>query len=165
MSGAVKDLGPCRVLYNSVDLGATRGGVVFRYTEESRPVVEDQGGVTPLDEIMVGSMTEVEMTLTRAALGKLAQIIGSASYSGALLAVSNNTVGLSMYDNAQALVIKPIVSGVASADTGTWLTCLKAYPRVDMEVQYDNENQRLYKVIFKCFPDASTGNRIWKIGA
>ncbi|MBA7556631.1 hypothetical protein ES705_49347 [subsurface metagenome] len=44
MEGPVKDLGPCIIEFGA-DLGPTFGDVLFRYTLESRPVVEDQKGV------------------------------------------------------------------------------------------------------------------------
>lgn len=163
MGAIIKDLGPCAVSYNSQDLGKTMGGVIFRYTEESRPVNEDQAGVTEVDGIRVGGSCEVEVPLSRSSLGILAQVIKGSSYSGNLLKVTNQ-VGVSMYDNAAALILKPIVANVASTSSATWLTVSKAYPRVDMEVVYNNEGQRVYKVVFKGFPDASTGE-IWRIGA
>ena len=158
-----KDLGPCGVLFNSNDLGSTLGGVSFRYTEESRPVHEDQKGVTEVDGIKVGASCEVELSLTRSSLALLSIIIGGSSYTGNVLNVRNE-VGRSMYDNAAALVLKPIVNGVVSTSVSTWLTIPKAYPKVDLEVAYNNEGQRVYKVMFKGFPDASSG-LIWKIGA
>lgn len=160
----IKDLGPCTITYNSVVLGATKGGVKFKYTEESKPVNEDQKGVTNVDEIKVGaSACEVEVPLTRATLAILAKVIGGSSYSGNKIKV-NNQVGVSMYDNAQLLIIKPIVNNVASTDTKDWLNIPKAYPKVDFEIGFDNEGQRIYKAIFKGFPDDSTG-LIWFMGA
>lgn len=159
----IKHLGPCQVLYGGTDLGQTKGGVTFRYTEESKPINEDQKGVTNVDEIKVGaSACEVEVNLTRSSLAQLAQIIGGSSYSGNKLNVTNQ-VGVSMYDNANALVLKPIVNNVASTNENDWLNIPKAYPKVDLEIVFDAENQRVYKVMFKGFPNASTGV-IWYIG-
>src|SRR3972149_12134243 len=83
----IKDLGPCDVVFNGTSLGATLGGVVFRYTEESRPVHEDQKGVTEIDGIKVGASCEVEVPLTRTALGLLSTIIGGSTYTGSVLKV------------------------------------------------------------------------------
>jgi hypothetical protein len=160
----IRDLGPCLVLYNNVDLGATLGGVKFKYTEESKPVNEDQKGVTNVDEIKVGaSVCEVEVPLTRSTLAKLAQVIGGSSYSIYRIRV-NNQVGVSMYDNAEALILKPIVDNVASSDSKDWLNIPKAYPKVDFDITFDNAGQRIYKVMFKGFPDVSSG-LIWYMGA
>lgn len=160
-NGVIKDLGPCSVTYGD-DLGTTLGGVIFRYTEESRPVNEDQKGVTNVDEIKVGASCEAEVPLSRSSLGILATVIGGSSYTGTKLKVKNQ-VGISMYDNAQELILKPIIDNVPSSDEKTWLRIPKAYPRMDAEIVYNNEGQRVYKVIFKGFPDADTG-LMWQIG-
>jgi hypothetical protein len=160
----IRDLGPCSITYNSVVLGATKGGVKFKYTEESKPVNEDQKGVTNVDEIQVGaSACEVEVPLTRSTLAQLSKVIMGSSYSGVKLNV-NNRVGVSMYDNAQLLILKPMVNNVASATAADWLNIPKAYPKVDFEIAFDNEGQRIYKVTFKGFPDATSG-LIWFMGA
>lgn len=164
MEGPVKDLGPCIIEFNEVDLGPTFGDVLFRYAPESRPVVEDQKGVTEVDGVFVGAVCEVEVPLTRSTLANLASVIPGASVSGSGMNVEN-IVGESRYANAQQLVLKPVVDGVAGPNT-TWLTIFKASPSVDLEITYNNEGQRVYKVIFKAYPDDTSGNvgKIWKIG-
>lgn len=165
MGNPVKDLGPCAVVYNSEDLGATMGGVSFRYTEESKPVNEDQKGVTEVDGIKVGvSACEVTVPLSRSSLAILAKVVKGATRGGDNLLQVKNHVGVSMYDNAAALILKPIVANVASTDNTTWLTASKAYPRADFDIAFNNEGQRVYNVIFKVFPDAVTGE-LWRIGA
>lgn len=161
----VNDLGPCGVVFGDgegTDLGATLGGVIFRHTEESRPVHEDQKGVTEVDGIKVGASCEVEVPLTRTALGILATIIGGSTYTGSILKVGV-PIGISLLDNSQKLVLKPLIDNVISEDSGTWLTVFKAYPRADIELVYNNEGQRVYKVIFKAFPNSE--NLLWQMGA
>jgi hypothetical protein len=159
----LKDLGPCQVVFDDVDLGATNGGVSFRYTEESKPVNEDQKGVTNVDEIKSGfSACEVEAPLTRSTLTRLAKVIGGSTYTGTKLNV-NNQVGVSMYDNAAELILKPIINNVPSTDESDWLIIPKAYPKVDFDISFSVDGQRVYKVMFKGFPHATTG-LTWKIG-
>lgn len=160
MANPIKDLGPCEITFDSVSLGATFGGVVFRHTEESRPVREDQQGVTNVDELKVGVSCEIEVPLTRSSLGQLSKVIGNSTYTGSKLQVGV-VVGQSLLDSAKELIIKPIIDSVVSTDSKTWLTVYKAYPRVDLEVNYNFENQRVYKVMFKAFPD---DGKLWKIG-
>jgi hypothetical protein len=161
MSSPIKDLGPCAVIFDGVTLGATMGGVIFRHTEESRPVREDQQGVTNVDELKVGASCECEVPLTRSSLGQLSKVIGNATYTGTKLEVGV-VVGESLLDLAKTLILKPIINSVVSTDESTWLTIYKAYPRADLELTYNYETQRVYKVIFKAFPD--TLGRFWKIG-
>jgi len=159
MEGPVKDLGPCIIEFGS-DLGPTFGDVLFRYALESRPVHEDQEGVTEVDGVFVGAVCEVEVPLTRTTLANLASVIPGASEGTSGITVEN-IVGESRLANAQELILKPIVDGVAGPET-TWLTIFKASPSVDLEVTYNNEGQRVYKVIFKGYPDAT--GKLWKIG-
>lgn len=160
MSSPIKDLGPCEVNFDGVSLGATMGGVIFRHTEESRPVREDQQGVTNVDELKVGVSCEIEVPLTRSSLGQLSKVIGNSTYTGTKLEVGV-VVGESLLDNAKVLILKPIIDSVVSTDERTWLTVYKAYPRADLELTYNYENQRVYKIIFKAFPD---NGKLWKIG-
>ena len=150
-----KDLGPCRIEYNSIDLGETEGGVIFRYQEDSKPVNTDQKGVTPVDGITIGaSICEVDVPLTRISHGILATVIGGATYTGTKVR-GGSQVGVSMYDNAAVLVLKPIIDNAASATS--WLKLFKAYPQAVPEVVFNKEGQRIYKITFKGFEDMVTG--------
>lgn len=160
----IRDLGPCEILFNSVSLGKTKGGVKFRYTEESKPVNEDQAGVSNVDEISAGySACEVEVPLSRSSLTTLSTVLKGATLQGNKLSVYNH-VGESMYDNAAQLTIKPIVNGVASTSEADWLIIPKAAPKSDFEIIFDSDNQRIYKTLFKGFPDAST-RLVWYMGS
>lgn len=161
MGSPMQDLGPCQVVFDGVELGKTFGGVKFRHTEESRPVREDQSGVTNVDEIKVGASCELEVPLTRSSLGQLSKVIGNATYTGTKLEVGV-VIGESLLTHAKELILKPYIDSVPSPDQSTWLTLYKAYPRADLEVNFDFEGQRVYKVIFKGFPDDQ--GRFWKIG-
>jgi len=160
----MKDLGPCSVTFNSIDLGATDGGVIMKHSEDTKPVKEDQQGTTEVDGIKVGKSVEIEVPLTRSSLAILAQVIGGSSYSGNRLRVRNQ-VGVSMLDGAALLILKPIIDGVASTDASTWLNAFKAAPRADFEIAFNNAGQRVYKVMFKVFPDSANNYKMWQIGA
>lgn len=162
MSNPLRDLGPCAVIFDGVDLGATQGGVIFRHTEQSKPVNEDQKGVTDVDAIKIGATCSVEVPLTRSSLGQLAKIVGASSYTGTRLRVKVAT-GISLLENAKTLVLKPYINGIVSTDSSNWLTVQKAYAKADFELAYNNEGQRIYKVVFTAFPDAN--NELWRIGA
>ena len=161
MSNPLKELGPCAVIFDGVDLGATMGGVKFMHTEQSKPVNEDQKGMTDVDAIKVGATCSIEVPLTRTALGQLAKVVGASSYTGSRLRV-RVAVGISLLDNAKQLILKPVVNGVTSTTAAEWLTIQKAYAKADFELVYNNEGQRVYKVIFTAFPDAN--NELWRIG-
>jgi hypothetical protein len=156
----IKDLGPCQVTFNSVDLGKTKGGVVFRDSMNQVEVMEDQAGTTPVDDILTGRKISVEILMSRSTLAQLCKVIPGASSMGSY-AVIKNHAGIARASSAAQLILAPLVDGVASADR---LTIFKASPVTDIELQFDNENQRVYKVVFKVYPDADNGNRLYQIG-
>jgi hypothetical protein len=162
MAGVLRDLGPCSITYNSVVLGETFGDVVARYKMESKSIKEDSKGVAEVDAILVGATLEIEVPLSRTTLAQLQKVIPGSTISAAKLDV-NSPVGISLYDIAAILILKPIVAGVAGPNT-TWITVAKAAPMVDLEIVYNNEGQRVFKVLFKCFADSTTG-KIFQVGA
>ena len=148
MALPVKDLGPCQVLYNNVDLGPTLGGVKFKETLNSVDIKEDGHGVTPVDAIFTGRVVTVEATFTRSSLAQLESMIESSTAGADNLAVVNS------------------VGNVASSDDTEWLYVHRAYPIADAVLTYDNSSQRVVKVTFKAFPDDASGQvgEIWRMG-
>lgn len=162
----IYDLGPCEVVFNGTSLGKTHGDVVFKYNIESRDIKEDQAGVTPVDAVLVGGVCECTVPMTRSTLAQLAAAIPGASLTTANLLESNNPVGVSRYDLAGSLVLKPIVNNAATTDQTRWLTIHKAHPSPNFEVVFNNEGQRVFNVMFKAFPNQSTPiGSIWRMGA
>lgn len=156
----LKDLGPCQVTFNSVDLGKTKGGVKFRDSMNQVEVMEDQAGSTPVDHIQTGRKISVEVPMTRSTLAQLAAVIPGVSNFTTYLKVSNHA-GIARAATAAKLVLQPLVDGVPSGDA---LTIFKASPNMDMELTFDNENQRVYKVTFNVYPDSTAGNVLYQIG-
>ena len=156
----IKDLGPCQVTYNSVDLGKTKGGVIFRDSMNQVEVMEDQAGTTPVDHILTGRKISVEILMSRSTLAQLIKVIPGASSMGSY-AIINNKSGIARASTAAMLILAPLVNGVASTER---LTIFKASPVTEIELQFDNENQRVYKVTFNVYPDADNSNRLYQIG-
>ena len=162
---AIKDLGPCQVLFNNIDLGPTLGGVTFKEEQKSVDIKEDGCGDTPVDAITTGKITTVTANFTRSSLAQLEKMIVSATKGATSLAVKNS-VGNAMYASAQLLILKPLVDNAASVTTTEWLNIHKAYPLGAPEFKFDNSGQRVIMVVFKCFPDQTSGNvgQIWRMG-
>lgn len=156
----LKDLGPCSITFNGVDLGKTMGGVIFRDGMNQVPVMEDQAGSTPVDHILTGRQIQVEVPMSRSTLAQLAAVIPGASSYGSYVKVFNQA-GIARASNAAKLVISPLVDGIASGDK---LTVFKASPLADIELSFDNENQRVYKIVFNVYPDADNNNQLYQIG-
>jgi len=166
MSLAVKDLGPCQVWFDSVDLGPTLGGVVFKEEVHSVDIKEDGHGDTPVDAIFTGRIVTVECKFTRSTLDQLEAMIESSVAGVANLKVSNS-VGNAMFADSAELILKPLVDNGASVTASEWLHVHRAYPIGAVELAYDNSGQRIINVTFKAFPDDATGQvgEIWRIGA
>lgn len=165
MSAPIKDLGPCRLIYNSVDLGLTSGGVKFKDEVKSKDILADQHGETPIDAVLTGRAVEIEAPLLQSSLAILEDVIAGAVVTGTSMEVSNS-IGGTMYANAHELIIKPAVDSVASATTTEWLHILKAYPVAKLDFGYDANGVRVFKVTFKAFPDQTSGQvgLMWRIG-
>lgn len=161
------DLGPCQVVWNGASVGPTQGGVKWKLEHKSVEIKEDGYGAAAVDAVFTGiEVGDVEVPLTRFTLTQLDTLTRNGSLAGSVLTVPN-PVGENMYDDAKALVLKPLINNVASATTTEWVTFFKAYPYAKWEVPYDNASQRIYKVAFKIFvcQDSPNINDIMKLGA
>jgi hypothetical protein len=161
----VKDLGPCAVIWHNIDLGPTLGGVKFKEEQTSVDIMEDGHGKTPVDAITTGKITSVEANFTRSSLTQLELMIESATKSATNLKVVNS-VGNAMFAASEELILKPLVDNVASVTSSEWLHVHKTYPLGAPEFTFDNNNQRVLKVVFKCFPDdlSTQVGEIWRMG-
>lgn len=165
---AATPLGPCRLIYKGVDLGFTGENVVFRYSENHAPINVAQLGTTNVDEILVGHTCEVEAELTRLQIATLSSLIAGASGSGTSgdTMVVKNCIGKSNYERAGHLILKPITcNGTANSNPSTWINVWKATPKLDIELDFNNSDQRMYSVTFVAYPDqtGSPINRIWGV--
>lgn len=161
----VKDLGPCQVLYNEVDLGPTLGGVTFKEELHTVDIHEDGHGDTPVDSIFNGRIVTIEAKFTRSSLAQLEAMIESSTKGASNLKVVNS-VGNAMFADSEELILKPLVDNTASVTTSEWLHVHRAYPVAAVELPYDNSGQRVISVTFKAFPDDATGQvgEIWRMG-
>ncbi len=161
--GPLRDKGPCEVWYGTLGAEALLGPyfetVTMRSALTSSDVYESSQGTTPVDCIVTGyGATEVTVPFTRLLLANLAIVIPGASVSGSgFKATPGDVIGSSEYDNSLSLILKPIVDGVDTPDMSEWMQFDHAYPNDDVEILYDNDGQRVFNIVFKCFPDASTG--------
>ncbi len=161
----IKDLGPCQVLWNNIDLGPTLGGVSFKEEQHSVDIKEDGHGDTPVDAVTTGKITSVEANFTRSSLTQLEYMIESATKSATNLKVVNS-VGNAMFALSEELILKPLVDNVPSVTASEWLHVHRTYPLGAPEWKFDNSGQRVLKVVFKVFPDdmSTQVGEIWRVG-
>ena len=165
---AIKDLGPCQVEWNGTSVGRTFGGVKLKYTLATAPVKEDQEGEAAVDDVTIGiSNCTVEVPCSRSTLAQLEKMIHRSTLVATVLTMKNS-VGQDLYDLSKELVLKPWENGAASMTATEWTTIFKTYPIIDAEVVFDNAGQRIFKVVFHCYPDMTSGatfENFFKLGA
>jgi hypothetical protein len=162
--GPARDLGPCILAWGADTLGPYWEEVRFKFDVRYAEVFESTFGAHAVDAVFTG-VGECELTVpfTRVTLAQLTALIAGASTSGSSgVVVKDNMIGTTMYDLSKPLFVKPIVAGVAVAN-GSWLRIDHAYPIPSFDIAYNNKDQRVYNVMFKAFPDATT-RKTWGVG-
>ncbi|MFA5186612.1 MAG: hypothetical protein WC551_09070 [Patescibacteria group bacterium] len=165
--GPARDLGPCILAWGADTLGPFWEEVRFKFEETFAEVFESAFGTTPVDTVFTGSgPCELTVPFTRITLAQLISLTQGGSQSGTApsgnMTVDAIAQGVAMYDNSKPLFVKPIVAGVAAAN-GSWLRLEHAYPVPLYDIVYNNKDQRVYNVVFKGFPDATTRKQ-WSVG-
>ena len=162
--GPARDLGPCILAWGADTLGPYWEEVRFKFDVLFAEVFESSFGAHAVDAVFTGvGACELTVPFTRVTLAQLTALIAGASTSGSSgVVVKNNMIGTTMYDLSKPLFVKPIVAGVAVAN-GSWLRLDHAYPIPSFDIAYNNKDQRVYNVTFKCFPNATT-RKTWGVG-
>lgn len=147
------ELGPCQVVYDSADIGATEGGVTIKMAEASADLKSDQTGSEPADTIITGVSAVIECNLASIDLANFAfahktNVVTDGTKKKVVILPN---VGMSLRDNAKKLVIKPYVNGVVTTDANRWFTFPLAGIKAEEEVTYDASTQRVIKVTFVAF--------------
>jgi len=84
----------------------------------------------------------------------LQAVIGGAEKVGTKLRVKN-IVGVTQFAASKEIIVKPIVTDGSGVDE-EWLHIIRAYPKANLEWQYNNADQRVTNVVFKAFPDTQS---------
>lgn len=160
-----EDLGPCKVEFNSINLGNTEGGVKFTFEGSYKETKYDQGGDTTQNVISMGKKCEVEVPLADAALALLEDIIPG-GVDGTTKFEAYNSVGKDGRASAHALVLTRIKDNVPSTDALDKLTVPVAFPMEKVEWGFGKDGQRVTKVTFKGLPSEASGvvGQLWYSG-
>ena len=172
--GPPRDMGPCCIVWDpdgvNLDMKPTFGTVTYRPEDQKEDVFHDEHGVAPVDSIHTGRPATLEVPMTSPNLAQLEAVIkGSTKKKSAgkykILWVPN-TVGCAVFANAKVIIVKPLCNQVCSAIEAEWLYIFRAYPFAQLEIGFDNNGQRVYNVLFKCYPDDVSGsnNMIYRFG-
>ncbi len=153
------DIGPCEVVWDyggtPVNLSPFLGKVELAMNDAVAKVHEEFFGDAPVDAVFQGSTAELTIPMSRSTLAQLAKLPGT-SLNGSILTLSN-LCGGSMYDNAKAVVLKPVVNRVPTATHSEWIHIYKVHMLRAFSIGFDRGGQRVFAVKCMVFPSLESG--------
>ena len=155
------DMGPAEIIWDygesgAMLLGTTLGGVKLTLDTEVKDVLEDQAGAAAVDAIYTGSTCTLECIFTRSTLEQLEVLLRSTIRDGQVLPIENQ-IGCDMYDDAKAIVIKPLCGNVVSTDPAEWIHLFHCFPIPALDLPFDVDTQRTFPITFKVFVSQESG--------
>lgn len=157
-------LGVCEVSFNGVDLGHTKGGVVFTYEPTHSDVSVDLYGDTVVDKYLKGEKIAVKVPLAEKTIANLKVAIPQGTFAGAANArlTIGAKAGKKASDDAAQLVLHPVGEGTRAYD----LVVYKAYVASQVELEHSNDGQTVIEVTFESLLDETKadGNYLGLIG-
>jgi hypothetical protein len=156
------DAGPCEIEWgfgesDAIVLRPYLGTVSLRVTDAIKDIQEEGYGEAPVDAIVQGTTVELDVPLTRLDVDQLEVVLQAARPSGNILVLSSRA-GCPMYDDARALVIRPICDNVPDPDTGHWIEIFKTFPFRKIDLPFDRGTQRVILIGFKVFVSQESGH-------
>ena len=166
------EMSAAQLVFNSIDLGAISGGVVFSYTKTVVPIEIDQSNMIERHRItaqacsVTASLSEWNLTLLQHAFSP-----GTFTLDGSAvkkkIEVGGDQIAQDLSDYAE-LVITPIMDGSATLDTNANLkiTIHKAIVTSGIDINFTKDAQRLIPVTFEGIRDSSkaAGKQLFLIG-
>jgi hypothetical protein len=150
-------LGTCSVVFDSVDLGLTKGGVEVNVSTMTYKISVDQFGATEINEYITGRTCLVKVPMAETDLTLLAKVLPDATLytSGSNKKVKVKTsTGKSLRSFAGTLVLHPIA--LASSAKNNDFTVPIAAPKGEFNFAYKFDEERIYNVEFQGYPDLAT---------
>ncbi len=153
-------IGVCSVIFNSANLGNTKEGVNFNYEPSFADVTADKYGSSPIDKVLTGETLEIEVSLAEPNVANLFAAIGASDRdsgaSGDRLNIGRSA-GFSLLANKAAiLVLHPVADAVGV--TNEDIVIYSAVPTSPVEMAYEVDNQRIFKVTFAALIDETYGD-------
>lgn len=168
MAAPWRDIGPTEVSWGGVVIGktqtnpsgGTQGGTRVRITTEVADSFRDHSGVQKHDSIVTGTMVEVEANFAGLDVDQMATLLPGATVQnmggGEKKLDIKSAVGLSLRDNAQELILKPLDDGIPTTDETQWIHFPQAHPRPNVDFAFNLQDQKIFAVMFDVFTDLTT---------
>lgn len=143
-------------------------GATLRFTISKSPLLADQEGSEPFNQIVTGQLCEFELNMVMTTFERLAAVIqGFTSYaSGAEGASQAGSIGEADLDIATPIELIKIVDNADSTDDDDQLIICNAAPTGEVEWTYDAGTQRQANIKFRCYKnpkytDTTTGKELF----
>jgi hypothetical protein len=110
-------LGVCRVYFDGVDLGYTKGGVEVSVSTDTHKVEVDQFGKTPVNESILGRELKVKVPMAETTLENMVKVMPGATLiaTGGVKATGTYTMTASNPTNDQTIILNGITITFKSA--------------------------------------------------
>jgi len=149
------ELTPCRLKYNSADLGGTLGNVLVKVENSLAELKADQFGTSPLDHKVTGLKVTIETELAESQLKdnwKVVfpqhQIVTSGLNK---LFIFQSAVGASMRALAKTLILHPLSR--ADSDLAGDVKIFLAAAEGKSEIPFSPSEQQKIKCVWNAYPD------------
>lgn len=141
-------LGSCRVLFDGVDLGYTKGGVQVEVATETLKVTVDQLGQTTISELVQGRNITITAPLAESVLENMVNLMPGSSVSEKNDVVTiTSAQGVNLIDVAKELILIP------QDKTDYVLVIPKAATAGNFTMTYQSDDVRVFSVAFSSYPD------------
>ncbi|MGS1116739.1 hypothetical protein [Castellaniella sp. UC4442_H9] len=161
-------LGVCSISFGGTDMGATKGGVELTVETTTHEVTVDQTGETPINQYIIGRKVTAKVPLAETTLDNLVKNMGRRSSGDGRCHPTLKRVdvpmgvGTGLLDIAHSLVLHPI--GLDRADKSEDVTLYLAATSGVMTFAYKVDEERVFIVEFKAYPDPDHNNDLYGLG-
>lgn len=159
-------MGAASITWGGVYLGHTLGGAKFAFDRNFTELQVDKYGKTPVELALTGENLTIEVTCAEPIVDFMANAVPESADIGTIkkkigLGVDAGT-GLRQF--AKQLILHPLDNAVT--DVSEDVVVYLAVSVDKLELNYEVDKQRVFKVLFKALVDESRGNgyRLGQIG-
>lgn len=159
-------IGAATLVWGTNSLGHTLGGCKFTFDRNFQALNVDKYGTTPIEFALTGQNLTIEVTMAEPLIDFLAFAIPEAPSLGVThdkLGLGNEA-GLGLRQYAKPLVMHPVKNPVNVFDDD--IVIYLAVPTDKVEMDYQVDKQRVFKVTYTALVDETRGNgfRLGQVG-
>lgn len=158
-------LGVCKVFFDGIDLGLTKGGVEVSVSTDTYKTEVDQFGKTAVKEQITGRNVSVKVPLAETTIQNISALMPGTtivtSVGGALHLEATTGVGTDLLASAKELRLHPIA--LIDTDYSEDFVVYKAATAGALTFAYKLDSERIFNADFTGYPDAATG-KLFAIG-